>query len=127
VLHLGVNLEHRYPNIRCISGVSDEELADNYAGCDFVSGLRRTEGFEIPAAEGLLCGARPIVFDTPDYHFNYREFAEYIHEGTRQQVVDQLVELFKRGARPVTAHEREEAAHWFNWERIVGGFYQRLL
>lgn len=109
-----------------ITNVGDKELAVYYSASQFVSGLRRTEGFELPAVEGLLCGARPIVFDTPDYHWNYGPHAEYLHEGTRQEVVDQLVELFKRGARPVTAEEREQAVERFNWEKIVGGFYERL-
>jgi len=41
-------------------------------------------------------------------------------------VIDQLVELFKRGARPVTAEEREQAVERFNWETIIEGFYERL-
>ena len=113
--------------IRFSDGCDDKELALHYAASRFVSGLRRTEGFELPAAEGLLCGARPIVFDTPDYRWNYREFAEYIHEGTRAEVVDQLVQLFRQGARPVDAHELEEARHWFNWERVCGEFWNRCL
>lgn len=111
----------------CGEGFSGKELAIIYTACEFVSGLRRKEGFELPAAEGLLCGARPIVFNTPDYHWNYKHWAEYIEETDRQGVVDQLVQLFRQGARPVTAHEREEAAHWFNWERVCGEFWQRCL
>lgn len=123
--HLGPMTKHK----KLISkvGLSDEELAFTFGGCEFVSGLRRTEGFELPAAEGLLCGARPVVFDTPDYRYNYREFAEYIHEGTRAEVVDQLVQLFKQGARPVTESELSEARHWFNWERVCGEFWGRCL
>jgi glycosyltransferase involved in cell wall biosynthesis len=105
---------------------NDIELSASYQQCEFVSALRRTEGFELPGIEGLLCGARPICFDTPDYHWNYGEHAEYIHEGPRQEVVDQLVELFKRGARPVTEEERARAVKRFNWETIIGGFYQHI-
>lgn len=105
----------------------DIQLSASYQQCSFVSGLRRKEGFELPAAEGLLCGARPILFDTPDYRWAYKSWGEYIKETDRQGVVDQLVQLFRQGARPVTAHEREEAAHWFNWERICGEFWRRCL
>lgn len=108
------------------AGCNDNQLAAAYQQCSFVSGLRRKEGFELPAVEGLLCGSRPIVFDTPDYHWNYGDHAEYIKEGTRQEVVDQLVELFKRGARGVTEEERADAVERFNWETIVRGFYERL-
>jgi hypothetical protein len=125
VVHLGPLKPAKH--VMSVTNVSDAELAVHYSASQFVSGLRRTEGFELPAAEGLLCGARPVVFDTPDYRWAYKSWAEYIHEGTRAEVVDQLVQLFKQGARPVTAAEREEAAHWFNWERVCGEFWQRCL
>lgn len=126
VFHLGRSVNWGQ-NVTSAVGISDEQLAREYSACEFVSGLRRTEGFELPAVEGLLCGARPIVFDTPDYHFNYRDFAEYIHEGTRAEVVDQLTRLFTRGARPVTAAERVAATCWFDWKRICGEFWERCL
>lgn len=125
VVHLGREVNWG-KNVIGVHGVSDDELASVYSACEFACGLRRTEGFELPAAEGLLCGARPIVFDTLDYRFNYREFAEYINEGTRQQVVDQLVELFQQGPRPVSEVELCEARWWFDWQRIVKGFYDHL-
>ena len=126
VFHLG-ETRNWYDNIIYANGIDDLQLATRYSMCQFVSGLRRTEGFELPAVEGLLCGARPIVFDTPDYRWNYHEFAEYVHEGSRAEVVEQLVELFKRGARPVGDAELAEARHWFNWERICGEFWNRCL
>lgn len=126
MLHLGPKVTGK-GWVDCKSGLSDDKLAQYYSACEFVSGLRRTEGFELPAAEGLLSGCRPLLFDTPDYRFNYKEWGVYLHEGTRQEVVDQLVQLFKQGARPVTTDEREEAAHWFNWERVCGEFWQRCL
>lgn len=110
-----------------INDVTDDYLAEHLSDTEFVSGLRRKEGFELPAAEGLLCGARPICFDNEDWRWNYKNWAIYINEGSRQDVVDQLVNIFKQGPLPVTAAEREEAAHWFNWERIVGEFWQRCL
>ncbi len=124
VFHLG-RPRLWYANMDYSNGIPDDELAECLSACHFASGLRRTEGFELPAAEGLLCGSRPVVFDTADYRFCYREFADYVHEGTRQEVIDQLVQLFKRGPRPVGKHELEEARHWFNWERVCGEFWQR--
>ena len=126
IFHLGRQVKWD-DSIHYSNDCDDNELARQLSICEFVSGLRRKEGFELPAAEGLLCGSRPIVFNTPDYHFNYKNWAEYIEETDRQGVIDQLVQLFKQGARPVTQHEREEAAHWFNWERICGEFWQRCL
>lgn len=125
VFHIGA--QSSWEDIRVFSnGCTDNELAASYQQCEFVSGLRRTEGFELPAVEGLLCGARPILFRTPDYLRWYEPWGEFIEETDRQGVVDQLVELFKRGARPVTATERAEAVMRFNWETIIGGFYEYL-
>lgn len=117
----------KQPFVHSYNGINDATLRWLYNDCHFVSGLRRTEGFELPAAEGLLCGARPVLFDTPDYRFNYKSWGEYIHEGTRAEVVDQLVQLFKQGARPVSQAELSEVRHWFNWERVVGEFWNRCL
>ena len=124
VLHIGAWMKGTED---CLVDVDDEELACGYSNCHFVSGLRRTEGFELPAIEGLLCGARPIVFNTPDYKWNYGDHAEYIQETDRQGVVEQLVQLFRRGARPVTEEELQRARQRYNWETIIDGFWQRAL
>lgn len=124
-IHLGSKLRLG-DHFDCYYDVSDRVVTELLSDCKFVSGLRRTEGFELPAVEGLLCGARPILFRTPDYLRWYEPWGEFIEETDRQGVVDQLVELFKRGARPVTATERAEAAVRFNWETIISGFYEHL-
>jgi len=123
-VHLGAKIATD-SDLLCMTDITDDRLAELYTACQFVSGLRRIEGFELPAAEGLLCGARPVVFDTPDYRWNYRDHGEYIPEGARAEVVESLVELFRRGSRPVSAEERQRAAEWFDWKRIVEGFYER--
>lgn len=125
-LHIGAQLNLGDNVVLAGVGISDDQLAESYSECEFVSGLRRKEGFELPAIEGLLCGARPVVFDTADYHWNYGDHAEYIHEGSRSEVVDQLTKLFIHGARPVTQDEINQARERFNWETIIGGFWQHI-
>lgn len=122
--HLGKELN--MPFVHCYSSVPDHVLRGLYNMSEFVSGLRRKEGFELPAVEGLLCGARPIVFNTPDYRWAYGNHALYIEETDRQGVIDQLVEIFKHGAPLVTPEERELAVKRYDWAKIVGGFYERL-
>ena len=105
------------------TGLEDDELARIYQQCQWVSGLRRTEGFELPAAEGLLCGARPLLFDRPHYRCWYESWGDFVTEGGR--TVEELTRLFERGPRPVTGPERDAAARLFDWERICRGFWER--
>lgn len=123
--HLG-RVESR--GIRCYPNVSDEVLVKLYSQTRYVSGLRRLEGFELPAAEGLCCGARPILFEQPHYRRWFGPWAEYIPESpSRQGVIDALVALFSGPYRSVTPEEIDAARQVFNWETIGGGFWRRCL
>lgn len=118
----------RGSDIVCKQNISDEELAQEYSECDFVSGLRRIEGFELPVIEGALCGARPIVFDQPHYREWFRDFAIFIPETDRDGVIDKLADIFS--SHPdmrITEAEKEIIRDRFNWGNIINGFYQRLL
>jgi hypothetical protein len=107
--------------------LEDEQLAAIYNECEFTSGLRRIEGFELPAAEGLLCGSRPIMFDKPHYKHWYGDWAYYIPELDREGVLECLKFIFdNEKAKPVTDEEWENAAALFNWPRLVGDFWRQL-
>ena len=106
--------------------ISDEELADLYSSCYYISGLRRIEGQDMPAAEGLLCGARPLVFDRPDQVDWYGEFSSVLTETHRDQIVEDLVEIFGREYIPVTQEEIEKAKSVFSWEKFARGFWSCL-
>lgn len=110
-----------------VEGADDRELAEWYSRCEYVCALRRTEGFELPAAEGLLCGARPILFDRPHYRQWYGDWAEYIPERDRAHVRADLERLFRAPRRPVTVAEQIAAASRFSWPTIVKGFWDRCL
>jgi len=126
VFHIGHELR-RGPDIVCKSGISDEDLAWFYSQCRYVSGLRRVEGFELPAAEGLLCGARPILYDQPHYRTWYDGLATFIPEESREKVTDHLEALFSSAYTPVTRDEIEEGKRRFNWQTIITGFWEALL
>jgi len=123
MFHLGPDMAATH--VMSVSGLTDEQLAYYWSACQFVSGLRRIEGFELPAVEGLLCGARPVLFDKPHYRRWYGAWADYIEETDRAGVIDQLEALFRRGARPVTTDERAAAVARFNWSTLVPAFWQR--
>jgi len=126
VFHLGPSITEA-PHVVCLEGMNDRELSKLWASCYYISGLRRTEGFEFPAAEGLICGARPVLFDRRHYKDWYGSMAEYIPERSRQEVIYSLKALFLRKYRPVTKAERLEAQKRFDWKTIISGFWGRCL
>jgi hypothetical protein len=114
-------------SIARIKDATDEELNFMYNQCDYVSGLRRKEGFEMPAAEALLCGIRPIMFDTPNYRQWFDGFAEFIPEEDMESVCMSLVKLFQEEPRKVTKEEMMDAKTGFDWKYIISGFWERCL
>lgn len=126
--HLGPRLAvfKSDPKVLCASGLSDEALAAAWSSCQYVSCLRRIEGFELPGVEGLCCGARPVCFDQPHYRDHYGEHAEYIKERSPEEVTADLLALIKGPCRAVSPAESVEARRKFAWEPIIKGFWERL-
>lgn len=114
---LQIAFQHRIP---------DGILAQMLSRVQFVAGLRRGEGFELPAVEGLLCGARPIMFDQPHYRLWFDGLAEFVPEGTPEELTVTLAELFRAGARPVTEEERALVRARFDWRTSTLGFWRLL-
>ena len=110
-----------------IHAISKEELNRQYNQCHFISGLRHKDGFEMPAAEGMLAGTRPVMFDTPNYRQWYDGMAEFIPEGNPLAVVNSLAKLFENGPIPVSKKEIGYARFRFNWKRIVKVFWEQCL
>ena len=131
VVHLGppdiAGMARVPANWRNIFGVSDAVLADHYRQCQWVSGLRHVEGFELPVIEGLACGARPIVFDRPEMRYWYDGHAVFLPECAGPSLVNHLVEVLAHGPDPVSSDERVWVTHRFDWQPIVEGFWERVL
>ena len=126
VFHLGPKVTNK-PGVEFSNEMPDSDLAKKYSECEFVSGLRRTEGFELPVIEAFACGARPIVFDMPHYRAWFNDFAIFIPEEGREKVIQSLVEIFKKGAKTVTKKEIDEVIKRFDWDKIVKGFWKKCL
>jgi len=124
VIHVGP--QFRRDSVDFVDGVPDDTLAAIYRTCGYVSGMRRTEGFELPAAEGLASGARPLLFDRPHYRHWYGDHAIYLQETGRDQVVEQLEAVFGGKQKPVTAAESKWAAEFFDWDKIIQGLHDHL-
>ena len=125
VFHLG-RVDNAPSNVVVQRGITDEVLASRYRQCSSVAGLRRIEGFEMPLVEGLFCGVRPIAFDSPCYRIWHNKWAEFVPEGSSEEIVEHLTRIFKKGIDPITEAEREEAVRMFNWQTIISGFWERL-
>jgi hypothetical protein len=129
VVHIGpmpTNLSGPMPDNWCnLFDIPDSQLAHVYCNARWVSGLRYGEGFELPALEGLACGARPILFARPDMQW-YAGHGTFIPETVGPPLVDALVRILSEPPRPVPAHEHEALMRRFDWKYIVGNFWRRL-
>jgi hypothetical protein len=108
-------------------GLSDQELAGILRRARWVSGLRRVEGFELPALEAIACGARPIVFNRPDMRHWYAGHAIMVDECGGDPLVEALTRIFQTLRCPVSWSEREEVVARFSWERMASEFWKAVL
>jgi hypothetical protein len=115
------------PHVTSVMGISDVCLARRWQECRYVAGLRRIEGFELPALEALACGTRPVCFDAPHYRQWFGEHAEYIAEGDTATITDGIGRLLDGPHRPVSEHERQHVLGCFDWRRLAGRFWERLI
>lgn len=123
--HLGEPFPTSHSSIDFYTNISDEELVDLYNSTYYVCALRRFEGFELPAAEALACGARPILFDRPHYKQWFQDHAVYIPEESKAEEIEDLKRIFMK-RRPVAAKESHWAKTFFNWDIIIKEFYEHL-
>lgn len=124
--HLGPHL--RLPNaaVKYRLGIDDGHLAQYWAHCRYVSGLRRGEGFELPAFEGLACGARPVMFDREDARQWLGSHAEYIGEGDDASIRWQLDNLVRGKYRAVTPDEVQWVKETFSWRAMADRFWEAI-
>lgn len=132
VFHLGeahdIPSEHlESGRVEMQSGITDDEVSIKYSQSMYVSGLRRDEGFELPVIEGLVCGAKPIVFDKPHYRHWFDDFAIFIPENSRDEVVRSLKSVFSASPSPVTQQDIDAVRRKFNWSSITSQFWEKAL
>jgi hypothetical protein len=125
-IHIGEVLVPN-PAVTYVSNISDLELVDVYNNCHWFSCLRRKEGFEVTAIEALLCGARPIMFDTPNYRQWFDGLVEFIPESSVRDTSKHLARVILGEPKPVTDSEIEEIKRRFNWKLIIEGFWKKCM
>jgi hypothetical protein len=126
-VHLGpqnvAGMSEKPANWQSVHNVDDQYLVALYHSCKWVAALRHFEGFELPAIEGLACGARPICFDQPSIRYWYGDLVEYAPDCHGQELVEELVGVLTRPYRPVTDEEKRRVSRTFNWDTIMSGFW----
>lgn len=125
--HLGPEANIQLPGLTYAHDLDDATLAKFWARCERVSGLRREEGFELPAYEGLACGARPLVFDLPCYRSWLGEGADYVPHVPPAQLVGHLASILSEPPRPVSRDERAAFLERHDWSKLSAGFWERAL
>lgn len=132
VLHLGPQTVEgmapvKYRRWHAVCGIDDSQLASDYRRTRLVSGLRHVEGFELPALEGLACGARPIVFDRPEMRAWYQDWAVFVPECSGEELVQRLLGVLPRLRAPISQADQEEVRRRFDWEPIARRFWEGVL
>lgn len=108
---------------------SDEELARLYRRARFTCSLRHTEGFELPAAEAVVCGSPAVVFDVPGTEWHVGPYVVWLDDCCGDALVDRLLAVFSwqwRRDESVVRDLSIDAQERFNWEHICTEFWQRL-
>lgn len=128
-LHLGPRPSGMRAGVTCNSTgiISDQLLAHAYRRSRYVSGLRFVEGFEMPALEGLACGARPIMFDRPSDRYWFGDHAHFVPECHGEELVERLIAVLEEQPEIVDERERQAVLERFNWTTIAVGFWQRIM
>ena len=111
-------LYNRHENIQ------DSELRALYSSSEYVSGMRREGGFELPVIEGYGCGAQPIVFDHPTMRKWYSDFVLYVPNVPRPDLARVLAEIL---AKPGGVNPKQEILDRFNWRGIIAKIWTRIL
>lgn len=124
--HLGPRL-FEGNNYYCPGFVDHNRLLEIYGSSLYINAMRRIEGFEKTVAEGILCGARPICFDNPIYKYWYGDLVEYVREGSHDEVIKDLTDLFNKPLRKITPEEQKLVMSKFGWIGVARKFWDRFL
>lgn len=110
-----------------VSNITDKELCEVYNECEFVSGLRFKEGFELSVIEGLACGCRPICFDLPIFRYWFGDMAYYVHHCQGEPLAGKVETILRQPPRPISKEEFERLESEFHWKNIADRFWKKII
>jgi glycosyltransferase involved in cell wall biosynthesis len=127
MVHLGKNFGWNQDAYRNYGWITDETLRTIYNAVAYVSGLRRAEGFELAAIEGLFCGARPITYNLPTYRW-YSKYAIVIEDSDENDIIANLTYILENGiGLPVRQEEIDSAIKDFSWSNLIPKFWAAIM
>lgn len=135
IIHIGPNkiegIDFRTTKFNSYVGfpgfVNDIELSYYYSRAKYVSGLRHVEGLELPAAEALSCGSRPLVFAQDATQRWYGTLPTYLPDCHGETLLQCLADVLSRPYENVSDGEIKQIKDVFNWEKIITEYWQKLL
>lgn len=104
------------------SGISDQELQDEYASCDAVIFASMTEGFGLALVEASFYKKPLIIRDIPIFREIAGENALYFtgEDGfSLADKISQWIELYKHEKQP-----KSEGIKYIDWKTCVGNVYE---
>lgn len=122
--NIGINQMENEGYVR-IEGIDDGTLSRLYNESRYVGAMRYTEGFELPALEGLACGATPIMFDLDDYKRWFDGYALFVNRDTLQK--DLLKISREKTKLNKTKDEVQEFLKTRTWEHVMTNYWNFIL
>lgn len=104
----------------------DGGLAVLYRRATWVAGLRHVEGFELPAAEALACGACPLLFSQPTTRRWYNDFALFLNDSDGDVLQANIETRLYHPPVVLTDELWRQVKLRFDWITIVDGLWSIL-
>ena len=126
LLHIGPNMFQNAEGYLNTRNLTIREMSASYSLSYYTNAMRRIEGFEKVFSEGVLSSSRPICFDTPLYRHWYKDIPRYVKEGTPDEVIKDLIEIFKSPYKPITEEEKQFVIDNFSWIKVSKKFWKNF-
>ncbi len=117
-----LNLLQKYgisSNVKVLSGVSDENLAQLYSKAAVFVYPSLYEGFGIPLLEAKQCGCPVIASDIPTSREISGDAALFFDPKDHSQLIGRLDEITKKDVKEIMIEKGYERATHFSWQKTA--------
>jgi hypothetical protein len=121
--HTGEDFHWAAPWYKYFPYFEQKDFATMLNIAQYISCLRKVEGFEMMGIEGAMTGAVPIVPNEPTYDY-YKDFGIFLD--MKKDVTKQLIDIFGSTYYPLTKSKIDYVRREFSWEKICKRIYKRF-